>query len=101
MPRRVSAHLTTRTYTCPECRATTRKLAWDYDAPPICQCQTEMVEGESRFGRAPSVIGDEIDIEVRHGICHDDGTPRRFTSKSEMRRVAQQKGLVLYGETPK
>jgi hypothetical protein len=38
--------------------------------------------------------GDECDVTVRHGLCHEDGSPRRFTSKSEMRRVAAQLGYT-------
>ena len=39
-------------------------------------------------------IGDECDVWVEHGICWDDGSPRHYTSKSEMKRVAAEKGLV-------
>lgn len=35
-----------------------------------------------------------------HGVCNDDGTPRKFYSKAEIRKVARQKGLVRVGETP-
>jgi hypothetical protein len=40
------------------------------------------------------VIGDECDVTIHHGLCHPDGTPRRFTSKSEMRETAKALGLV-------
>lgn len=39
-----------------------------------------------------AVIGDECDVHVRHGLCWPDGTPRRFESKSEMKKVAKQTG---------
>lgn len=41
-----------------------------------------------------NVIGDECDILVKHGLCHADGTPQRFTSKTEMRREAHRRGLT-------
>lgn len=44
------------------------------------------------------VIGDECDVEVRHGLCAPDGTPRRFTSKAEMAREAKARGLVNHVE---
>ena len=44
--------------------------------------------------RANAIIGDECDVWIQHGICHDDGSPRHYTSKSEMARVAKEKGLV-------
>ena len=45
--------------------------------------------------RANAIIGDDIPggVEIVHGICNDDGTPRRYYSKSEMARVAKEKGL--------
>jgi hypothetical protein len=39
----------------------------------------------SGYGKAPGVISDECDIVVRHGICNEDGSPRRYRFKSEMR----------------
>lgn len=41
-----------------------------------------------------AVIGDEIDVTVRHGLCHSDGTPQRFTSRIEMHREAARRGLT-------
>ena len=40
-----------------------------------------------------NVIGDACDVWVKHGICHEDGSPRHYTSKAEMVRVAKEKGL--------
>jgi hypothetical protein len=50
-----------------------------------------------------SVIGDDIPggLMVPHGICHADGTPKRYDSKSEIRRALRAKGLCIEGETPK
>jgi hypothetical protein len=45
-----------------------------------------------------AVIGDECDVYIKHGLCHDDGTPRRFTSKAEMAQVAKKKGLFNWVE---
>jgi len=89
-----------RHFECSGCRRRDSRLAWNYELPPPC-CGVAMREVVEVANRAPNVIGDEIDIEVRHGICNEDGTPRRYTSKAEMRRVARARGLVLLGETPK
>jgi hypothetical protein len=43
--------------------------------------------------KPPAVIGDEIDITIRHGLCSEDGTPRRYTSKSEIAREAKRRNL--------
>lgn len=50
-----------------------------------------------------SVIGDDIPggLDVKHGICWPDGTPRRFYSKSEIRKAAADAGWTIGGETPK
>ena len=39
-------------------------------------------------------------VEIRHGICNPDGSPRRYYSKTEIKRAANEKGLVLVGDTP-
>lgn len=45
---------------------------------------------------ANGVIPDDIPggIEIRHGICNEDGTPRRYYSRSEMAAEAKRRGLV-------
>lgn len=47
-----------------------------------------------------NVIPDGIPggVEIRHGLCNDDGSPRRYYSKSEMARVAKARGLVNHVE---
>jgi putative FmdB family regulatory protein len=47
-------------------------------------------------GQGASVIGDEIDIEIKHGLCNADGTPRRFRSREELRRAERKAGLTNY-----
>lgn len=40
--------------------------------------------------------GDECDVLARHGLCNPDGTPHRYTSKTEMKREAEKRGLTNY-----
>jgi hypothetical protein len=40
------------------------------------------------------VVGDECDIWIRHGLCHEDGSPKHFTSKQAITREAKAKGLT-------
>jgi hypothetical protein len=65
---------------------------------PISQKEIPCVCGKQMqrtwLTRFPSVIGDEIDIEIKHGLCWDDGTPRRFRSKQELARATKEAGLV-------
>ena len=46
--------------------------------------------------KANGVIPDEIPggVEIRHGLCNPDGTPRRYYSHSEMKAEAKRRGLV-------
>lgn len=77
-------------------------MQWDYEPLPQCpECGSPTATDDFTPGESAAVIGDEIDVTVRHGLCYDDGTPRRFTSMTELRRVAQEKGLTISGETPK
>src|SRR5687768_1674383 len=51
----------------------------------------------------PLVIGDDIPggVEIKHGICWPDGTPRKYYTKSEMARVAKENNLEnLVRHTP-
>jgi len=43
-----------------------------------------------------SAIGDDIPggIEIRHGLCNIDGSPRVYYSHSEIRREAEKRGLT-------
>jgi hypothetical protein len=43
-----------------------------------------------------TAIGDECDIEIKHGLCNEDGTPRRYRSKAEIAREATRRGLTSY-----
>ena len=42
------------------------------------------------------IIGDEIDVTIKHALCHPDGTPRRFRSRAELRRAEQAAGYTNY-----
>jgi len=44
--------------------------------------------------RPGHVIGDEIDVYIKHALCNADGTPRRFRSRQELNRAAQAAGYT-------
>lgn len=66
---------------------------------PICQESTETYWS----GVKALVNGDEIPggLEIRHAICNPDGSPKRYYSKSEIRKAAADAGYTIGGETPK
>lgn len=46
--------------------------------------------------RAPVVWADDIPggVDIAHGLCNEDGSPRRFYSRSAIRTACEVKGLV-------
>jgi len=79
---------------CDSCKETTKHLCWDTDPVPPCATCGGPLEGfAAQNNKAPGVIGDEIDIMVPHGVCHEDGTPKRFRSKSALKQELAAKGL--------
>jgi hypothetical protein len=65
-------------------------------AVPTCACGGRLER--VWLNHASSIIGDECDVTIKHGLCWPDGTPRRFTSRAEMRREAEKRGLVNHVE---
>lgn len=59
---------------------------------PTCGGATETVW----LGKANGVIPDEIPggLEIRHGLCNEDGSPRKYYSWTEIKREAKKRGLV-------
>ena len=49
-----------------------------------------------------NVIGDDIPggIEIRHGICNPDGSPRRYYTKSDIRKAAAKNGMRIKDDKP-
>lgn len=77
---------------CPQCEVV-RVDCWEniHDPDPACGCGGIM-KRVWLPGNSNNVIGDEIDIMVKHGLCNDDGSPRRYTSRAELARDAAAKG---------
>lgn len=63
------------------------------EPPYTCPCCHQKTLTRTLI-KAPGVIGDEIDITIRHGLCNADGSPRRYRSKAEIKLVAKQRNLV-------
>ena len=74
---------------------------WGWDNEPIrCpDCGNDAVLNFEERGKAPGIIGDDIPggLELRHL----DATPRKYYSKTEIKRVCNEKGLTWSGDTPK
>ena len=48
----------------------------------------------------PAVIQDSIEggIEIKHGLCNPDGSPKKYYSKSEIAKEAKRRGLTNHVE---
>ena len=86
-------------FACPTCGLTVKDvyLHTRSDLPPVCQ-KDQQPMAKVWLQQANSVIGDEIDVEVRHALCWPNGRPRRFRSREELNRVAKKKGYTNYVE---
>lgn len=83
---------------CPKCGHQRIDLYVKFgEAYPLCECGAQMEWLPSAGG---TVIGDEIPggYEIRHGLCHADGTPRKFYSHSEIKKEAAKRGLMNFVE---
>jgi hypothetical protein len=58
---------------------------------------------EAPTGQSAMIATDEIPggIQIRHGICNEDGTPRTYYSKSAIERAAYDVGFFVGDNTPK
>ena len=54
---------------------------------------------ESR-ARAAAVFRDGIPggLEIFHGLCNDDGTPRTYYSQTEITRECKKRGLIRWSD---
>lgn len=61
---------------------------------PACACGTQM-EWLPRSGHQ-SIVPDDIPggVLIEHGLCNEDGTPKRYYSRSEIRMACAVKGQV-------
>jgi hypothetical protein len=90
-----------RKYQC-ECGWTGKRLDWDHVVVPCPQCGKSADIAFVSVNLAPGVFSDSIPggMMIKHGLCHADGTPRRYDSKTEIFAEAAKRGLCQSGNTP-
>lgn len=86
---------------CQDCKAVAvdcLELVRERDKVVTCACGGPMLRGFTQ--RANAVIGDDIPggVLIAHGLCHEDGSPQRFYTKSAMRQEAARRGLSNHVE---
>lgn len=70
---------------------------WEPITAPEVNCEKcGKITERAWLTKPAAVIQDSIEggIWIRHGICNPDGSPKKYYSKSEMRKAAEAKGLV-------
>lgn len=76
-----------------------------FDRPVTCpNCSSPAQEvTNTRYDDAPGIATDGIPggLEIRHGLVNEDGSPRTFYSKTDIRRAANEEGLTWMNDTPK
>lgn len=91
--------MTTWHLVCDNCDHTTKILCWDYELPQPCQLceQGELAPAVSR--QVHGIIGDDIPggLEIRHL----DAQPRKYYSKTEIKRACNERGVIWSDDTPK
>lgn len=75
-------------YSCHETMPDCYEAITSNDIP--CPCGGVFVRVMLPTKRA--VIGDEIDVDIKNGLCHADGTPRHFSSREELKRAEKAAG---------
>lgn len=81
---------------CPMCE-TQQIDCWEPVTAPTVPC-TACGEPTVRawLTKPANVIGDDIPggVLIRHGLCNEDGSPRRYYTKSDIAAEAKRRGLV-------
>lgn len=94
---RTGSHIPLYDYKCDDCAEIEFDVwhAIPKDTDPLRFCKAcGATMHRAMLSRTSNVIGDECDVWIKNGICNEDGSPRHYTSKAEMKRVADSKGLV-------
>jgi hypothetical protein len=82
--------------------AVVRKDTLQKDGGSIASCASCGGEMERIFQMAGEKTSDvHVDsipggLYIKHGLCNEDGTPRRYDSYSEIRREEERRGLIPY-----
>lgn len=91
---------------CSLCGHRAKVFGWSHELPFQCQgtCgSNNYMPVSSGPSQTLMIAVDGIPggIEIRHGLCNEDGSPRRYDSKTEIYREANRRGYTISGDTPK
>jgi hypothetical protein len=91
---------------CMACDEPFKHLAWGNQLGQPAHCPKCSSEGyynpHLKMGKAPGLITDDIPggMEIRHGLVQEDGSPKKFYSKTDIKRAANEAGLNWADDSP-
>lgn len=78
---------------------------WSTDRLPCPSCELPLLPLEARASVSAAIVTDDIPggLEIRHGkgMINEDGSPKRYYSRTELRRACNENGWTVAGDTPK
>lgn len=85
--------------TCPNSHDQLDVLLKLGERPP---CPTCGEPTETLWRKSSNIFPDDIPggIWMKHGVCNDDGTPKKYYTKSDIKKAAEKKGLVNHTDLP-
>lgn len=91
---------------CDSCGNKSKLMCWDYELVNT-KCGT-CLQGflypvSSRPDSTLMIATDDIPggLEIKHGLCNPDGSPRKYYSKTEIKQEANRRSYTIGGDTPK
>ena len=89
---------------CSVCDFEGRVYGWSNAMPlscPECGEVTRLVADDRN--ESHGIITDNFPggLMVRHAICHEDGSPKRYDSKTDMKKALNKAGYSIHGDTPR
>jgi len=87
-----------------DCGFSGRIWAWADKLPlPCSSCGGDTTLVDNQIGKAPGVVSDGIPggQYIPHAICNPDGSPKRYDSKTDIKRALNKAGWTIAGDTPK
>lgn len=91
------------TVECVGCERIEHDILMDPEKITACTCGAPRVEIHWVYAQShglditpAQVVGDDIPggLLIHHGICHENGDPKRYDTKSSIREAAKAKGLI-------
>lgn len=85
---------------CELCHSDVNSLVFK-DGRAWCWSCHNQAKGSSNLSTAIATDSIPGGYWIKHGLCNEDGSPKRYDSKSEIKAEAYRRGLFIIGDTPK